>query len=219
MTTPQRMLAADDREDDMRRMTRQTLAAAMLAAVTLSPALAQQSVRVQGTITAVDGPTLTVKSSDGAEMKVNVADKVRVFGVVKATLADIKPGAYVGVGAMSQADGSQRAVQFTIFSEELRGSGEGHRPWSRGPQSTMTNATVDTTATVSGTEGRIVIVKYKDGEQKIVVPPDATILQYITSDKSELKPGAPIASTAAKKPDGTLEAARVNVGRGGVTPQ
>ncbi len=219
MTTPQRMLAADDREDDMRRMTRQTLAAAMLAAVTLSPALAQQSVRVQGTITAVDGPTLTVKSADGAEMKVNVADNARVFGVVKATLADIKPGAYVGVGAMSQADGSQRAVQFTIFSEDLRGSGEGHRPWSRGPQSTMTNATVDTTATVSGTEGRIVIVKYKDGEQKIVVPPDAAILQYITSDKSELKPGAPIASTAVRKPDGTLEAARVNVGRGGVTPQ
>lgn len=203
----------------MRRMTRQTFAAAVLAALAFSPAWAQQSVRVQGTITAVDGPTLTVKSPDGAEMKVSVADKVRVFGVIKATLADIKPGAFVGVGAMAQADGSQRAVQFTIFSEDLRGTGEGHRPWTRGPQSTMTNATVDTTATVSGADGPIVILKYKDGEQKIVVPPDATILQYITSDKGELKPGAPIASTAVKKPDGTLEAARINVGRGGVTPQ
>jgi hypothetical protein len=203
----------------MRRTIRQTFAAAMLAAISFSSAWAQQSVRVQGTITAVDGPTLTVKSSEGAEMKVKVADNARVFGVVKATLADIKPGAYVGVGAMAQADGSQRAVQFTIFSEDLRGSGEGHRPWTRGPQSTMTNATVDTTATVSGAEGQVVVLKYKDGEQKIVVPADATVLQYITSDKSELKPGAPIASTAVKQPDGTLEVARINVGRGGVMPQ
>ncbi len=163
-------------------MPQRMLAAVALALVLMSAASAQQSVRVRGTIAAVDGRTLTVKSPEGADITFNVTDKVRVFGVVTATLADIKPGAYVGVGAMTQADGSHRAVQFTVFSEELRGSGEGHGAWSRGPQSTMTNATVETTATVSSTEGQVVVLKYKGGEQKIVVPPDATILRYITSD-------------------------------------
>ena len=128
-----------------------------------------QTQRVIGTIAGVDGPTLVVKTSDG-EVKVNLTDKVAVFGVVKATLADLKPGSFVGVGAMPQPDGSQKAIRVMIFAETQRGTGEGHRPWVQ-PGSTMTNATVDTT--VGSVDGQVLMVKYKDGEKKIIVPPDS----------------------------------------------
>ena len=190
------------------------LTAAALAALTVSSVWAQQTMRVRGTIERVDGPTLVVKTRDG-EVKVNLTENAGIFGVVKASLADIKPGAFIGVGAMPQPDGSQRAIQVTIFSEVQRGTGEGHRPWDRQPNSTMTNATVDTT--VAGIDGQVLTVKYKDGEKKII---DASLLRYEVSNRSELKPGANIAIIrAVKKPDGTLETDRVNVGREGVVPQ
>ena len=172
--------------------------------------------RIRGPIQAVDGSTLTVKAGEAGDVKVKLTDNAAVYGVVKATLADIKPGAFIGVGAMPQADGSQRAVQVMIFAEQQRGTGEGHRPWDR-PNSTMTNATVDTT--VAGVDGQVVMVKYKDGEKKIIVGPDAVIRAYVVGSKDELKPGANInIIRAEKKPDGTFEAARINVGRDGVVP-
>jgi len=180
------------------------------------PAVAQQTVRIRGPVEAVDGATLTVKAGEAGDVKVKLTDNVAVYGVVKASLADVKPGAFIGVGATPQADGSQRAIQVMIFSEPQRGTGEGHRPWDR-PNTTMTNATVDTT--VAGVDGQVVMVKYKDGEKKIVVGPDAVIRAYVVGSKDELKPGANINIVAAtKKPDGTFEAARVNVGRDGVVP-
>ena len=144
-------------------------------------------------------------------MTVKLPDNVAVFGIVKATLADVKPGTFIGVGAMPQPDGSQKAIQVTIFAESQRGTGEGHRPWDR-PGTTMTNATVDTT--VTSVDGQVVMVKYKGGEQKILIAPDAIIRAYVVSSRDELKPGAHIAiRRALKKPDGTYEANRVNVGR------
>lgn len=184
----------------------------LVAALAATAAWAQQTVRVSGTITAVDGTVLTVKARDGAEQRIRLKDNIGVFGVVKATLADIKPGAFIGVGAMPQPDGSQRAIRVTIFAETQRGTGEGHRPWDR-PNTTMTNATVD--QMVKSVDGEALTVKYKGGEKKIVVPPDATILAYVVSDRTELKPGANIRIIrAVKQADGTLEADRVNVGRG-----
>jgi len=119
---------------------------------------------------------------------------------------------------MPQSDGSQRAIQVTVFSEVQRGVGEGFRPWDARPNSTMTNGAVD--QTVAGVDGQVLRVKYKGGEQKIVVPPDAKILAYAVGDKAELKAGARVAIIRAlKKPDGSLEANRVNVGRGEVVPQ
>jgi hypothetical protein len=171
----------------------------------------QQPVRVRGQIQAVDGNTLTVKPREGEPVKVTLTNNAAVIGVTKATLADVKTGAFIGVGAMPQPDGSQRAIQVTIFAESQRGTGEGHRPWDR-PNSTMTNATVD--ATAAGVDGQTLTVKYKDGEKKIIVPPEATIRAYVVGERSELKPGAEISITnAVRQPDGTFEAARVNVGR------
>ena len=188
---------------------------AFLFAVTCAWAQ-QPSTRVVGTIQGVDGAMLVVKTEKG-EVKVNVSDQLRVMGVEKVLLTDVKKGDFIGVGAMPQADGSQRAIQVTIFAESQRGTGEGHRPWTR-PNSTMTNATVDTT--VAGVDDQVLMVKYKDGEKKIIVPPEALMLRYVEGDKNELKAGARIAiSGATQKPDGSLETSRVNVGRGGYAPQ
>jgi hypothetical protein len=189
-------------------------------ALIFGAACAQQppSVRVNGTVESFDGNVLAVKSDKLGEVKIALVDKTAVFGVNKASLADVKIGSFIGVGAMPQPDGSQRAIQLTILAESQRGLNEGHRPWDARPNSTMTNGTVD--QTVTSVDGQVLTVKYKDGEKKIVVPPDAVILAYMAGDKSELKPGAHVAIVRAmKKPDGSLETDRVNVGRGGVTPQ
>src|SRR5262245_27790900 len=200
-------------------MLKRIFAAGIIVA-SAAGAFAQQpaAVRVTGTVEGFDGHVLAVKSEKLGEVKVNLTADATVFGVTEATVADIRPGAYIGVGATPQPDGSQRAIQVTVLAESQRGLSEGHRPWDARPNSTMTNGTVD--QTVASVDGRVVIVKYKDGEKKIIVPPDARILAYQAGDKSELKPGARIAILRAiKKPDGSLETNRVNVGRGEVVPQ
>jgi hypothetical protein len=182
-------------------------------------ASAQQppTVRIRGTIEAVDGSLLTVKSREGAEMKVRVTDNVAVFGVAKIAMSEIKEGSYIGVSAIPEPDGTQKALAVHIFPEAQRGVAEGFRPWDLRAGSTMTNATV--AQTVAGTDGQNILVKYKDGEKKVVVPPGTPIVTFVVGDKSELKPGAKIIIFGAtKKDDGTLEANRVNVGRDGITP-
>jgi len=190
---------------------------ASAVAVTGTGSLTQETVRVRGTIERVEGQTLVVKSRDGAEQKLVLAANAPVVGIVKASLADLKPGAFVGVTGMPQTDGSQKAVEVHIFPESMRGTGEGHRPWDLRPQSTMTNANVE--QTIAGVDGQTLTVKYNGGEKKIIVPPDAPIVSYVPGDKSELQPGVKIFVAAAKEQaDGTLEASRVNFGKGGLTP-
>jgi Cu/Ag efflux protein CusF len=194
-------------------------AALMLVSVLGSVAFAQQpqTVRIRGTIEGVDGATLMIKSREGADMKVRMTDNVAVFGVTKTALSEIKEGSYIGVTAMPEPDGTQKAVAVHIFPENQRGAAEGFRPWDQRPNSTMTNATV--AQTVKGIDGQNILVKYKDGEKKVVVPEGTPIVTFVAGDKSELKPGAKIIIFGAvKKDDGTLEANRVNVGRDGITP-
>jgi hypothetical protein len=176
-----------------------------------------QTVRIRGTIESVDGPVLMIKSREGADMKVRMTDNVAVFGVAKTELSEIKAGSYIGVSAMPEPDGTQKALAVHIFPESQRGAAEGFRPWDLRPNSTMTNATV--AETVKGTDGQNILVKYKDGEKKVMVPPGTPIVTFLVGDKSELKPGAKIIIFGAvKKDDGMLEANRVNVGRDGITP-
>ena len=169
-------------------------------------------VRVRGTIERVEGDTFIIKSRDGAELKVGLADKALIVAIVKASLSDIKPNSFVGVTGMPQADGSQRAVEVHIFPEAMRGTGEGHYGWDLRPQSTMTNGNVE--QTVASTDGQVLTLKFKEGEKKIIVPPDTPIVGYMPGDKSDLKAGVKIFIAAAKKqPDGTLQAPRINYGR------
>ena len=197
---------------------RMILAAALTVTLAAS-ALAQQTVRLRGTIEQVDGSALTLKAADGATLKLTLTADARIIAVVKATMDDIKPGTFLGSAAMPQPDGSQKALEVHIFPEEMRGTGEGHRPYAPVPNSTMTNGTADG-AVVAGTDGPVITVKYKDGEKKIIVPAGVPIVRYVIGNASDLKPGAHFAVLAAtKKPDGTFEANRINVGRDGVTPR
>jgi hypothetical protein len=203
-------------------LMRRGLAAALtLVSVLGLAAWAQQpptpTVRIRGTVESVDGAMLMIKSREGTDMKVRMTDNVAVFGVVQTALSEIKEGSYIGVSAMPEPDGTQKAVAVHIFPETQRGAAEGFRPWDLRAGSTMTNATV--AQTVVGTEGQNILVKYKDGEKKVVVPEGTPIVTFVAGDKSEVKPGSKvIIFSAVKKDDGTLEAARVNVGRDGITP-
>jgi hypothetical protein len=187
---------------------------------TSSVAATAQTVRVRGTIEKADGNVLTLKSSDGAEVKLALTADARIVAVIKASMADIKEGTFLGSAAMPQPDGSQKALEVHIFPEQMRGTGEGHRSYaSVVPNSTMTNGSA-AGATVSGVDGSTIVVKYKDGEKKIVVPPNVPILRYEIGSNADLKTGAHFSVLAAtKKPDGTFEAGRINVGRDGAVPQ
>jgi hypothetical protein len=202
----------------MSQLRRWALGAAALGLVFVSTAaLAQERMRVRGTVENVDGNMLTVKTREGQDVKIKLPDNARVLGVEKASIDDIKQGSYIGVSAMPQTDGSQKALHVHIFLDAMRGVAEGFGPWDVRPNSTMTNATVDNM--VTGTDGRTITVKYKDGEKKIVVPPEAPIVKYVPSNKDALKAGAKIFIVAAvKQPDGTFEAPNVSVGLNGLTP-
>jgi hypothetical protein len=196
--------------------------AAFATAIAVTAASAQQTQRVRGTIEKVDGNTLLIKGPDGAPVTLTLADNAVVVGVLKATVADIKEGSYIGSGALPQPDGTQKAVEVHIFAESQRGTGDGHRGnWDGSPYGagvgTMTNGAAG--QAVSSVDGPVVTVKYKDGEKKVIVGPNVPIVRYEVGDKGELKPGAAISVAAAtKKPDGTFSAARINVGRNGVVP-
>ena len=192
-----------------------------VAALTLvafaSGAVAQDTVRVRGTIDRLEGPVYVVKSRDGTEMKVALADNGLVVALVKASLADIKQGSFVGATGMPQPDGSQKAIEVHIFPEAMRGTGEGHYPWDLRADTTMTNANVEDT--VAGVDGQTLTLKYKTGEKKVIVTPQTVIVTYNPSDKGELKPGTKIFIAGAKKQaDGTLLAPRINYGKDGLTP-
>lgn len=201
----------------MQNAIRRGLCAAALTLAMFASASAQDTMRVRGTIERVEGPVYVIKTRDGAELKVALAEPGLVVALVKASMADIKPGLFVGSTGMPQPDGSQKAIEVHIFPEAMRGTGEGHYPWDLQADSTMTNANVE--ESVTGVDGQTLTLKYKTGEKKIVVTPQTIIITYMPGDKNELKPGTKIFIGAAKKQaDGTLLTPRINYGKDGLTP-
>ena len=199
----------------MSNITRRAAGALGLALVLAgSPGFAQAPapVRIRATIDAVAWPTLNVTSREGEKLAVKLTGAASVVALVKASLADIKPGTFVGVTGLPQADGSWKAHEVHIFPEAMRGTGEGDRPYDAFPQATMTNATVE--ETVQQVDGHVLLLKFKGGEKKIVVVPETAIVRYVAGDKDDLKAGKKIYVPAAiKQPDGTYETTRLNVGR------
>jgi hypothetical protein len=202
-----------------------TLTAAAIVSTLAATSAYAQAQRLSGDIQRVEGNLVFAKGRDGSALTVKLADNVVVTAVLKATVADIKPGAYIGSGAVPQADGSQRAVEVHIFAESMRGQGDGHRPgWYGAPNGTMTNGAVDPTGTVGAagtTSGGdpVFVVKYKEGEKRIVVPSNAHIVRYEVGSKSDLKAGEQFSIQAAtKQADGTFTAPRINVGKDGGRP-
>jgi hypothetical protein len=178
---------------------------------------ADDTVRIRGTIERVEGPVYVVKNRDGAELKLTVTDNPLFVAIAPSTMADIKPGMFVGSAGTMQPDGTQKAIEVHIFPESMRGTGEGHYDWDLKPQSKMTNGNVE--QTVAGVDGPLLSVKYKDGEKKLMVTPETVVVTYVPGNKDDLKPGTRIFVAAAKKqPDGTLQTPRITYGRNGAGP-
>jgi hypothetical protein len=196
------------------------LAGVALLALTSCPAFAQQASpsRVRGTIESVDGDMMSVKSRSGEDYKLHMAADMRVVGMTKISLSDIKVGSFVGATTIPGPEGGQSAIEVHVFPENMRGTGEGSRPFDLRPNSTMTNATVAAAETVAGNDGKTLTVKYKDGEKTFTVAPDTPVVTYVPADKSDLKAGAKIIAFMKKLPDGSYEANRISVGRDGLTP-
>jgi hypothetical protein len=198
--------------------TRPLVAVAMVAFATLS-AVAQQApvpTRVRGTIEKVDGDLLSVKSRSGEDVKLHVASDLRVSGITRIGLSDIKVGSFVGATTVPGPDGGHNAVEVHVFPESMRGTGEGSRPWDLKPNSSMINATV--AESVVGNDGHMLLVKYKDGEKKVFVSAETPVVTYVPGEKSDLTAGAKIIAFVKALPDGSFETSRVSVGRDGLTP-
>jgi hypothetical protein len=194
--------------------------ASVFAAFLLTSLAAAQNsdtVRVRGTIQSIDGQIVDVKGRDGTPLKVKLADDVKVLALDRKSMDDVKQGAFVGITAMPQPDGTQKAVEIHIFPEALRGMGEGHRPWDLMPNSTMTNANIETA--VASSDGKELVLKYKDGEKKFAVPANVEVVMFAPAAVADLKPGEKIFVAGGKKqPDGTVLAPSIVVGRNGVNP-
>jgi hypothetical protein len=198
-------------------VSRALVALALIAVA--SHAIAQQPPtpsRIRGTIEGVDGDVLSVKSRSGEDVKLHMTADIRVVGIIKISLSEIKVGSFIGATTVPGPDGAQNAVEVHVFPEDMRGTGEGSRPYDLRPNSIMTNATV--AESVAGNDGHTLTVKYKDGEKKVVVAPDTPVVTYVPADKSDLKAGARVIAFMKKLPDGSFETNRVSVGRDGLTP-
>lgn len=206
----------------MQQMTRRVLCAAGITLLLATSATwAQQPpVRVRGEITKVEGTTLGVKLRSGENVTVKLAEPPRIAAMVKASLADIKEGSFIGVSAMPQPDGTQKAYAIHIFMDAQKGvvPDRFDPQWDNRPGGTMTNANVATT--VAGKDGQDLLVKYKDGEKKVLMPPGIPIAKYVPGSAADLKVGAKVFVAAAKKEaDGTLTAPNIAVGRDIDPPQ
>ena len=190
-----------------------TLAAAM--AMGLAHAAEAPRVGVRGAITAIDGDAMHVKVNSGEDVTVLLTPATQVRAVTLAKIDEIKPGSYIGSAAMPNADGSLTALEVHVFPPAMAGTGDGHRAFDLKEGSSMTNGTVGDLVV---SNGRTLTVKYKGGEQKIVVPEDVPIVNLEPGDRSLLKVGVKVVLFAAKGADGTITAQAISAGKDGVTP-
>ncbi|HTO60108.1 MAG TPA: hypothetical protein VMM15_02515 [Bradyrhizobium sp.] len=180
-------------------------------------ASADDTVRVRGAVERIEGAVFVVKTRDGSDVRLTVTDNPLFVAIVPAKMSDIKPGMFVGSAGMMQEDGTQKAIEVHIFPEAMRGTGEGHYDWDLLPKSKMTNGNVE--QAVTGVDGPVLSVKYKDGEKKLVVTPQTVVVTYEMGKREEIQPGTKIFIAAARKQaDGTLQTPRITYGRNGEGP-
>ena len=199
-------------------VTTRRLALAVLLALAGGPALGQQTgtqARFRGTVEAVSGREVTLATLSGAKVTVSVPQGARISVATAGSMADIGPGSFIGSAARTLPDGTLEALEVHVFSEELRGVGEGHRPWDLGAESTMTNGTV---GAVVGTSGRTLTVDYPGGQQTITLPASVPIVLSSKGTWQDVKPGAAAVVTATQAADGALSVVYMTVGRDGVRP-
>jgi hypothetical protein len=198
-------------------MRRIQLVLVIVACVLAASVVAQPTTRrIRGDVVAIEGLKAQIRTREGAMANVDLADNYTVTAVVRLEPGAIVKGSYVGTGSLPQPDGTQRALEVLVFPESGRGSNEGHYPWDLQPGSMMTNATVAEVADVDA--GRRMTLKYKDGEKIVVVPANVPIVTFEPGSREMMVPGAHVILTANVRPDGSLTATRVSVGKDGLVP-
>ena len=196
------------------------VALAVLLALGLGPALAgaqTAQVRLRGTIERVTPDRLVLKERGGERIELALAPMLALTEMFPVRREAVKPGSFIGVGAMPQADGTQRAIAVVVFPEAMRGTGEGHRPFDFLPQSTMTNATVAGEVAASPDGQQRMRLTYPGGQQSIVVPVDAPVVSLRPGSRELLVPGAAVSVTAQAVGDQPT-AMRITAGRDGFKP-
>lgn len=196
-------------------LMRVVVVAALLSAATLARAADAPPARIRGTIEAVAGDLLTIKTNQGEDLAVTMSSDTTVHAITLARIADIQPGRYIGATAVPQADGTLKALEVHVFPPEMAGAGDGHRPWDLAPNSSMTNGVVGELVT---SNGRMITIKYKDGEQKVAIPDDMPVVNIEAGDRSLLAPGVHVMIFAVKNDDGTLTARSISAGKDGIKP-
>lgn len=182
-------------------------------AVATSAVNAQSPVRVRGTIVAVEGRTMTVKSRDGRDFKLELADPLIVAVAKAARFEDIKEGDFLGVTTQARPDGSNVAVELHYLAPTVS---EGQSASDLIPGSTMTNANVASKVTATGT--RELTLRYKNDTHKVLVPDGTPIVRAVPGTRADLVPGEYVFLTAQAAPDGALTVARVQVSKDGIRP-
>jgi hypothetical protein len=198
-----------------RRMMFALAASLTMGSVAFAQTPAPVQIRVRGVIDSVDASALHVTTRAGEKVTLKLADDVGVTLILPIAVDAIKPGSFIGTAAVSQPDGSLKALEIQVFPESMRGVGEGHRPWDLGANSSMTNGTV---GDLKVSNGRTLTMTYKGGEQKVFVPEGAPVITYAPTTKADLKPGAHVIVTAIHNSDETLTATRIGVGKDGLVP-
>ncbi|MGE8151670.1 DUF5666 domain-containing protein [Pseudomonas vancouverensis] len=202
-----------------RHLLRGVSAATLISLLTSSLVLAEDApgmrVGVRGEITGVSADTLNVHAKTGENLVIHLTADTKVRAVTLANIEDIKPGSYIGSAAIPQDDGTLKALEVHVFPPELAGSGDGHRPFDLVKGSSMTNGSVGDLVV---SNGRVLTVNYKGGQQKILVPEDVPIVNLLPADRSLLKVGVKIVTFATQSADGTLTAQSISAGKDGVTP-
>lgn len=194
----------------------QYLVLSVLLALPAASALAQTPARIRGTITAVEGNVLSVKTREGKDLKIEIAPDAAYGYMKKLSIDDVKPGTALGTSAITGPDGKILALELHLFPAGRPVPNEGHRPWDLQPNSTMTNGTVS--AVVVAGNGRELTLAYKDGAQKVVVPADIPIVTGQAGDRSLLVVGAYAFIAATVAADGKITAQRLQVSKDGVRP-
>jgi hypothetical protein len=186
----------------------------LISATAFAQAPANAPVRIRGTVEKLDGTMMSVKTRSGEHLNVKLADNYSVTGIKKASLDDVGSGKFIGTTTVGERNGALIAEEIHIFPESMRGTGEGHRDWDLRPNSKMTNANVADVVKMG--KDRVLTVKYKDGEKKIVVTPQTVITAVAPGKKEELTAGTPIIIMASEKQaDSSVVAKTLYVGRSG----
>ncbi|MFC0402005.1 hypothetical protein [Paraburkholderia rhizosphaerae] len=193
-----------------------TVATLTFATVVLAQTPSTKPTRIRGDIVSLDGDVLKVHRRSGDTVSIELKPAVAVSAVKALQLSDIKPGSFVGTAATTGTDGKLTATEVLVFPESARGTGEGHYAWDLGPNSTMTNANVDTI--VQGTSGRNLKLSYKGGNNEVTVPTNVPIVTFTPAARTDLTAGKKVFVVATPASQGTFVAQRVVVEKDGVAP-